>query len=210
MSTEPENSPSPTPPADPPSLVNQTPPATPETPSAETPKVEGEAPKAETPAAPEPITWDTIKLPENFVVEDADRDAVLGIMNDDKLSGTERLQKLVDMQAGLAQRGAEAQLKQWNDLQQTWQDTVRADPDIGGDKLEPTLGAISKLVDKYGSPELRPALDATGAGNHPAVVKFLANVAKDLGEGQPVLGAAPTSKESLADRMYPSMKKQGA
>jgi hypothetical protein len=131
-------------------------------------------------------------------------------MNDEKLTPAERAQKLVDIQTGLMTKVAEANYKAWTDLQDKWQEEVRADPEIGGEKLAPALGEISKLLDRYGSPELRLALTETGAGNHPQVVRFLHKLAKDLGEGGPVLGAPTTAKESLADRMYPSMKKQGA
>lgn len=205
MSTETEPTPSPQP-TDPPSLVSQ--PTTPETPAPapETPPAEP-APAVE-PLAP--LSFENIKLPEGLTIPDEDRTAVLDIMNDDKLSGADRLQRLVDFQGQVMQRAAEANFKAWTDLQSQWQDAVRADPEIGGDKLQPALGEISKLVDKYGSPELREAMDTTGAGNHPAIVKFLSKVAKDLSEGGPVLGAPSSAKESLADRMYPSMKKQGA
>lgn len=189
-------------PTDPPSLVNTPEPQPKVTPPEPSPE--------EAPAAPEPLTWETINLPEGFTVDEKSRDSFLEIMNDDKLSGAERAQKLVDLQTGLMQQMAEANFKAWTDLQTQWQDEIRADPEIGGDKLDPALGGIAKLVDRYGSKELREAMDATGAGNNPHIIRFLHKIAKDLNEGGPVLGAPSESKESLADRMYPSMKKQGA
>lgn len=207
MSTEPEPNLSPAPPSDPPSLVNSSAPAV------EEPKPGEEVPKVEEPAVepPQPLTMEALKLPEGFTVDEAVSTDFLSIMNDDKLTGAERAQKLVDMQASLLTKAAEANYEAWSNMQTQWQDEVRTDPEIGGAKLEPTLGEISKLVDKYGSPELRQAMDLTGAGNNPHIVRFLAKVAKDLSEGGPVSGAPPQAKEALADRMYPSMKpKQGA
>lgn len=216
MSTEPGNNPSP---SDPPSLINPQQPAPPADPNAppaaapapnpSDPPKAGDPPKQE-PAAPEPLTLEQIKFPEGFTVDEDASKGFLEVMNDDKLTGAERAQKLVDLQTGLMQKMAEANYAEWTAMQTQWQDEVRADPDIGGDKLEPALGEISKLVDRYGSPELRQAFDLTGAGNNRHVIKFLHKIAKDLGEGGPVLGAPSQSKDSLADRLYPSMKKQGA
>jgi hypothetical protein len=214
MPTEPDNQSST--PVDPPSLISAAAPVDPAAPPAD-PPVDPNAPPAEPakvePAAPasEPLTLEAIKFPEGFTVDDEASKSFLEVMNDDKLSGAERAQKLIDLQSGLMQKVATETQTAWENMQMQWQDQVRADPEIGGEKLAPTLGEVSKLVDKYGSPELRQVFDLTGAGNHPQVIKFLHNIAKDLSEGGPVLGAPAVAKEALADRMYPSMKpKQGA
>jgi hypothetical protein len=211
MNTEPENNSS-TPPSDPPSLVSQNPPPADTPPPSDTsPAKEGEPPKVEdAPQAPEPLTWEAIKLPEGITVDDEAKQSFLDIMNDDKATPAERAQKLVDLQTSLMQKGADATYQAWTDMQTQWQDEVRADPVIGGEKLAPVLGEVSKLIDKYGSPEVRQIMDLTGAGNNIHVIRMLHNMAKDLSEGGPVLGAPPSEKASLADRLYPSMKKQGA
>lgn len=207
MSIDPGSNLSQTPPADPPSLAGTPTPSEAPKVEGEAPKVEGEAPKVETPAAPEPVTWEALKLPENFQVDETAQKGFLETLNDPKLSGAERAQKLIDLQTDLMTKSAEATYKMWTDQQAAWQDEVRADPVLGGDKLDPALGEISKVVDKYGSPEVRQILDATGAGNNIHIIRMLHNMAKDLNEGGPVSGAPSVERESLADRLYPSMKK---
>lgn len=209
MSIDPGSNPSPAP-ADPASLVSGTPAPAPAVVDPAKP-VEGAKPvETPAPAAPEPLTWEALKTPGGFQVDDDAKKGFLETLNDAKLSPAERAQKLIDLQTGLMSKAAEASYKMWTDQQTAWQDEVRADPAIGGDKLEPALGEVSKLVDKYGSPEVRQILDATGAGNNIHIIRMLHNMAKDLGEGGPVSGAPAVDRESLADRMYPSMKKQGA
>jgi len=209
MSTEPVNNPSLT---DPPSLLNPTPPVDPTTtpvnPPADPPKVD-EPPKVDTPPV-EPLTFEALKMPEGFTVDEDTSKSFVELMNDDKLTTAERAQKLIEMQSSLLTKAGETLQKQWSDQQTAWQEEVRADPEIGGDKLEPALGKISQLLDKYGSPELRGVFDATGAGNHPQIVKFLHKIANDLSEGTPVSGAPASAEPSLAQQLYPSMKKQGA
>lgn len=212
MSTEPENN---SLPSDPPSLVSgaQDPTPTPTDPNAappvEPPKLD--EPPAPAPAAPEPITFEALKVPEGFQVDEATQASLLEAINTPDLPPAERAQKLLDLGANLVQKVHEDNYAAWTTQQTAWQDEVRADPEIGGEKLPPVLGEISKLLDTYGTPEVRQIMDATGAGNNIHVVKMLHKIAKDLSEGGPVSGAPSLPKESLAERMYPSMKpKQGA
>lgn len=186
------------------------------TPTTETPAVTPAAPAEAAPsliakpaeATPEfvPLTAESIKLAEGFTLADDVRDNFLGIMNDRTLSPAEQAQKLVDLSANMSKASAEAQEKAWADTQTEWQNAVRSDPEIGGDKLEPALGRIAQLAQKYGSSELMEVFALTGAGNNVHMVKFLDKIARDLSEGQPVSGAPATAKPSLASRLFPTMK----
>lgn len=173
------------------------------------PAVTDPAKPVETPAVVEPplvLTAEHIKLPEGFTLPDADRDSFLGIMNDQALKPEERVQKLIDFAVEREKNSVSAQEKAWADTQKSWADAVRADPDVGGDKLEPALGKIAQLTQKYGSPELLEVFTLTGAGNNVHMVKFLSKIANDLSEGTPVLGAPATGQKSLANSLFPSMK----
>lgn len=131
----------------------------------------------------------------------------LGIMNDDKLSGAERAQKLVDLQANTLKSMSEKAVADWDKLQETWQGEVKADPTVGGDKLEANLGKISTLINTFGTPEVREIFSQTGAGNNVHMVKFLTKIAAALGEGTPTPAAVPAGgAKTLAQKMYPSMK----
>lgn len=217
MSGAPENKPSETPtPATPAaSLITETKPT--ETPPIDTTKP-GEAPKAdETPKPAEtvvepaaPLTMESIKLPEGFEVDPETSTKFLDILNDDKMTPAERAQALVDLQSGMIAKVVASAQEAFATQQTEWIDEVKKDSEIGGEKLAPTLGQIAKLVVQYGSPELKQVFDTTGAGNNIHVIKFLSKIAGDLGEGGPVSGSPPVTQASLAERMYPSMKKQGA
>lgn len=115
---------------------------------------------------------------------------------------------LVALQEQTMKAASEAGSAQWNELQETWRAEVSKDAEIGGEKLQPTLGSISKLLDRYGSPEVRAAFDLTGAGNNPQVIKFLAKVAKDLGEPGPISGQPGSPPRSAAEILFPNQGKQ--
>lgn len=197
MTTVPEPTPSPQPTPEPTPTPSPTPTPTPETPPTPTPAPEPVA----------PLTAESIKFADGFQVDEKVRDEFLTTLNDPKLSRAELAQKLVDLQTNFAKTQEEASTKLWEDQQQKWQDEVKADPEVGGDKMELALAGIAKVVQEYGTPELKQILDVTGAGNNVHVVKFMNKIAKALNEGGGhVTGNPPPEEKTTAQKLYPSMK----
>lgn len=151
-----------------------------------------------------PLTAENLTFPEDMAVNEQARDDFLSILNNRELSPAEQAQKLVDLQTSLAREASETGSKAWDEVTADWVSKVKADPEFGGPKHEATMLSIGKLVQNYGDDDLRDAMNLTGAGNHPAVVRFLAKIAKDFNEGGPVSGT-PTNQSSGLDKMYPSM-----
>lgn len=161
-------------------------------------------------AAPEfvPLTATDITFPEGMAVADADRDSFLGILNNREMTPSQQAQALVDLQAQVAQQASEAGSQAWTDMQDQWVNEVRSDPDVGGQRFDTSITNIGKLIDEFGSDELRAVMDITGAGNNVHVIKFLANVASRLTEGTQISNGSPVKTEaSIAETLYPSMKK---
>jgi hypothetical protein len=155
-----------------------------------------------------PLTATDITFPEGLEISDERRDEALSIINNRELSPKEQLQALVDLQGKLAKEASDTISETWATTQKEWQDAVKADPTIGGDKLPATLAAVNKLVGEYGSPELVEAFALTGAGNNVHVIKFLNSIAGKLLEGGAVPATSPTNQEATAaERLFPSMKK---
>lgn len=164
--------------------------------------------------AEEPALYDAEKLtlPEGFEKND--------LFNDFSTLATESkfphdvAQKLIDLYSNGAKAAAEASLKAWQETNVKWQEEVKADKEVGGANLSGILQTISKVVDNpdLTDPKFREALDFTGAGNHPAVVRTLAKWAKALSEGTAVAGNPPSNqgqRPSIADAIYPGGPKQG-
>lgn len=171
-----------------------------------------EPPKTEEVAKVEyvPLTTEALKFPdaaEGFVMDETVRDEFLGLVNNQELDGPGRAQALVDLYLKTAKEASEKGSTAWAETQTQWQDTTKADPEIGGDKLDGVLATVSKAIDKYGSPELRQAMDLTGAGNHPAVIKFMYNMAKQFNEGTHISGNAGGGGASLAEKMFGASSK---
>ena len=130
-------------------------------------------------------------------------------------------QKLVDVynkQIG----GTQAELLKTVEKTRTdWRAATKADPEIGAKLESVVLPEIGRMLDKLApevSKNLRMALDFTGAGDNPAVVRGYYELAKLVNEGTHVVGAAPSihgqnpggkaTPPSLAQAMYPNLVTQ--
>jgi hypothetical protein len=149
-----------------------------------------------------------LKAPEGFELADEQLTPVkelfakLGVPKDGA-------QELIDLYASnasaLATQIEGANAKAWTDLHTEWQGTIDKDPVYGGAKLPETKASIVKVMDQFGSPELKAAFDLTGADKHPAVFKFLAKLSGALNEGQFINGKpANAEPKDLAERLYPN------
>lgn len=113
----------------------------------------------------------------------------------------EQAQKLVDaypkILAGVQQRQAEA----WQAQTEQWAADVKADKDIGGDKLTSNLSAAQRALDQFGTPELKEYLNTTGLGNHPDLVKTFVKIGKAMSEDGMVDGSNQ-GQRSAAEVLY--------
>lgn len=113
----------------------------------------------------------------------------------------EQAQKLVDaypkILAGVQQRQAEA----WQAQTEEWAATVKADKEIGGDKLMANLGVAQRALDTFGTPALKEYLNGTGLGNHPELVKAFVKVGKAMSEDGVVTGKE-SGQRSAAEVLY--------
>lgn len=160
------------------------------------------------PVVVEPVTADALKIPEGLTIPDENKTEFLEILNGD-LSPSDRANALIALQAKVMEKAQETDSTAWTKMQEDWQGEVKSDPDVGGAKLQPTLTNIGKLIDEYGSSELRDVFDLTGAGNNVHVIKFLNKIAGKLTEGGHEVGKpvqAVDTEAAKAARMFPSMK----
>lgn len=113
----------------------------------------------------------------------------------------EQAQKLVDaypkILAGVQQR----QVEVWQKQTQDWAADVKADKEIGGDKLTASLSKAQQALETFGTPELKEYLNETGLGNHPELVKAFVKIGKAMSEDN-MVSAANTGQRSAAEVLY--------
>lgn len=188
-----------------------------ETPSSETQQTEtGTEPTPPTPEsttqpvvttepAPEfvPLTTADLFLPEGHTLDPTLSTEFLDVINNQEMSAADRANALIALQAKVLTAASEASSAAWDQTQTEWQNEVKT---AYGDKLVSTMESVAKLVEEFGSPELRQVFDLTGAGNNVHMVRFLSTLASKLTEGGGPMPGTPASTLSPAQRMFPSMK----
>jgi hypothetical protein len=203
-------------------------PVVPEAPAA--PAVEPEKSLLETfgeqappPAEPAPPFDYKYELPTTLTVDDTQRAELHSALDTFRTNPTEGAQALLDLHAAKMQEFAdktlENQVKAWNETRQTWRDAVKADEQLGGPGYQTTQAAIARMRDLFVPKAERAGftefLRVTGAGDHPAFLRMLHNVARRFDEAGPPppnpqppndIGKAPKQgRSSLYD--HPSSQK---
>lgn len=151
------------------------------------------APALTQPEAPTALTADAFQLPKGFELDNDAMSAFLGVLNNKDLSGAKLGQALIDLQANLATKASEAGSQRWTEQQQTWQTEIQNDKDLGGANLPKTVANIGRVMDKFGTPELRNWMNETGLGNHPMLIRLFNSLGAQFGEGTALPPGGSTS-----------------
>lgn len=153
-----------------------------------------------------PETYEDFTMPEGVELDKEVVDQFVPIAKELGLS-QEQAQKLVDLQTSLSKSSEEARSQNWANLQKTWVDSAKSDQEYGGQQFEANMAVARQALDKWGTPELKAMMDATGAGNHPEMLRFFYRVGKEMSEDKVVTGGNPKGDgpRDVARLLFPSM-----
>lgn len=114
----------------------------------------------------------------------------------------EQAQKMVDLYGTkIMPMVQQQQVEAWQKTTEQWAADVKADKEIGGDKLTGNLSAAQRALAQFGTPELKEYLEGTGLGNHPELVKAFVKVGKAMSEDGMVTGKE-SGQRSAAEVLY--------
>lgn len=163
--------------------------------------------------------------PANKVPEDGKYDLKMpdGVELDAELAGAlgpefkelgltnAQAQKLVDKYIETQQARAGKQGEAWANTVAGWVDEAKKDPEIGGAKWDGTVKVASGVVARFGNDALKEYLNASGAGNHPEMIRFMAKVGAMIGEDNPAISENPgkSVKPDTASILYPDDQPKG-
>lgn len=195
-----------------PAATTETKPATAETTLASA-KPEETKPGETKPSAPE--KYEPFKFPDGWQENKEVMDSATALFKEAGLS-QDHAQKLIDIYSGAITKAQQASRDNYVTTRKGWHDEIRADKDIGSGNekiIKPEVSAsISKLIDGHlGGEKFREALNVTGAGDHPAVIRALAQVAKLLTEGGHVAGEpskGDARQKTPGARLWPNLAKE--
>lgn len=143
-------------------------------------------------AEPAPLpAYENFTLPEDIKLDDAKLGEFTKDLGEfERDSGIDHAkaqafgQKLLDRYVAETQENNKRLIEHftnsWEKQKNDWKTAFENDPDIGGNRKETTvndaLQAIARGGDETQQKEFRDVMEATGIGNHPAVIRHLANL----------------------------------
>ena len=164
---------------------------------------------ADAAAGPEPIAYEDFTLPEGATVDGEALDRARSLFSQARLP-QEQAQKFIDLAVSREQAAAQKGVQALVDLQNKWVSEIKADPEIGGDRLTASMASAARAIDRLGVPGLKEALNLTGAGNNPAIVKAFVRLGQMVSEDRfmPGRNVAPPAPRSPAETIYDGNPKQ--
>lgn len=158
-----------------------------------------EPPPPTVPEPLEPLVYEPPALPEGLSFE-AERIKALDDVISPLRVPAEARQQLVDLHVAEMQRYAEhlarEQHRIFAETRKSWRDEVLADEQIGGAGHHTALASCMRMIDEFVPQSQRKQFDemllATGAGDHPAMLRFLHNLGRKFdAPAAPIVPAGP-------------------
>jgi len=116
----------------------------------------------------------------------------------------EQAQKLVNLYGEKQASFVAEQKGIWEKQQSTWIEEFKSDKAFGGANTDASVQAAEKAWRHFGTAEDIRLVHQFGLANFPPLVKILARVGKEMGEGSFHTGAPKTATDK-AKRMFPNM-----
>lgn len=183
-------------------------------PAVEIPKVgevskapETEGTKVNEGEAPKEVSYE-LKLPEGSYLDAAHIEKVIAFAKSKGLSNEQAQVQLNKDAEDVKAKTHEAQVAQIEKNKTEWYSAAEADKEIGGAVFKENAELAKRVVKQFATESFIKALDDTGLGNHPELIRVFARIGKEMGEDRLVVPSAQTSgKKSIADIFYPNMAK---
>lgn len=121
-------------------------------------------------------------------------------------------QKAVDMYVTEVKKATDAltqtYVKAWEDQKVAWKDSFLKDPEIGGNRWQTTVDSAQGFIRTHGGTteqqtEFRNLMESSGLGNHPVMIRLLANANRTMAEGKQLAASKPAPvQKSKVETMY--------
>lgn len=167
-------------------------------------KAEGEADAGAKPAESAPEKYADFTQPEGQEIAPTVLAEVAALAKELNLT-QDKAQKVFDAAAKQAKSQADAQIATITALNNEWIAAVKADKEIGGDKLAENLASAKAAMLATSTPQLQVLLDKSGLGNHPEVIRHFLKIAPAFAADKTLPnGKSPGDAKSAAKVLYPN------
>ena len=147
-----------------------------------------------------------LKLPENSLLDAAHLEKISSYAKEKGFSN-EMAQALVERESLAVESYQNTQKETLKKMGDTWVSEAKNDKEIGGDTFKQNVELAHRVVNRYGTDQFKKALNETGLGNHPELLRVFTRIGKAMSEDKLfVPGAQASSKRSIEDIFYGSTK----
>lgn len=152
----------------------------------------------------------SLTMPDGVELDQELLDAVGGDFKELGLTN-KQAQALADKFIKVQQDRTEKQMKGWGETVEKWASDAKSDKEMGGVNWDATSKNARRAVEKLGTPELGDYLNASGGGNHPELIRFMAKVGAMIKEDNPASGGAEGAGRPVdpAHVLYPNDAPKG-
>jgi hypothetical protein len=163
----------------------------------------GDAPGDAAEIAPqEPVSYANLVLPDGVEIDQAALENAQALFAEARLSQPQA-QKLVDLYAGRMSELARRQTEAAERRQAGWVAEVKADPELGGARLDAARAFARRALGRFGAPGLGQVLDELAVSNNPQLFRFFVAVGKSISEDSWAGSRASAPRPSAAEILYP-------
>lgn len=151
----------------------------------------------------------TLKLPEKSPLDESASQRIAAYAKERGLTN-EQAQELLNRESEAVSNYAKAQTETYQKEIDGWKAKVSSDKEIGGEAFQKNVELAKRVVDRFGSEDFKKALNDTGLGNHPELVRVFFKIGKLMSEDQLVMPGtqqAPKSRD-VADLLYGDNKQK--
>jgi hypothetical protein len=93
--------------------------------------------------------------------------------------------------------------QEWETQKTEWLGTIKADAEIGGASFVENMELAKRAAERFGGKEFREALESTGYGNHPLLVRAFVRIGKAMADDKFVMSATGAGAgKSLEEKFY--------
>lgn len=147
-----------------------------------------------------------LKLPEGSLLA-PEHVAEVSAFAKEKALTNDEAQAVLERENAVVASYVEGKNKETETEVNSWLEAVKTDKEIGGDSFAKNAELAKRVIEKFGSKEFKEALNSTGLGNHPELVRVFVRIGKQLAEDVLELpGNPPVEEKSLAELLYPNHK----
>lgn len=183
-------------------------------PEAETSPVEEKKPEAEASQTPpseekpaEEVKYE-LKLPEGSLLDQARIKEVEDYAKSKNIS-PDVAQEILERESNSIAAFHQAQQEQIKQETTKWFEASKTDKEVGGAHFTESAEFAKRTIEKFGTPELKKALNETGLGNHPEALRVFARIGKELFKNDEFVrpGASARNSQPIEDMFYPTNKR---